>query len=82
MKKKYQQVGGSVCEKIQTGPLKKKFLQKKLPMYKITYAYVLSKWFEDNCSHVIELLKNDFDIPISIVDGKHIDTKFIDELLK
>lgn len=82
IEKKFQNVGGSVCEKIQTAPFKKLFFEKLLPTYKITYAYVLSKWFENNCAEVIEILKENFNIPILCVKDKYIDEKFIDELMK
>ena len=82
IEKKFQNVGGSVCEKIQTAPFKKQFFEKLLPTYKITYAYVLSKWFENNCADVIEILKEDFKIPILCVNDKYIDEKFIDDLIK
>jgi hypothetical protein len=82
IEKKFQNMKGSVCEKIQSAPLKKKFFENLLPTYKITYAYVLSKWFEINCNEVINLLNIHYKIPISILKDKYIDDKFVDELLK
>lgn len=82
IEKKFQNMGGSVCEKIQTAPFKKLFFEKLTPNYKITYAYVLSNWFELNCREVIDLLINHYKIPISIVKDKYINEKFVDELLK
>jgi len=82
IEKKFQNKNGSVCEKIQTAPFKKLYFEKILPLYKITYAYILSKWFETNCKVVIEMLQKDYKIPILIVNDKFIDKNFIKELAK
>ena len=82
IEKKFQNKSGSVCEKIQTAPFKKLYFEKILPLYEITYAYILSKWFETNCKEVIEMLQKDYKIPILIVNDKFIDKKFIEELSK
>jgi hypothetical protein len=82
IEKKFQNRSGSVCEKIQTAPFKKKYFENLIPDYKITYAYVLSEWFMENCSDVVNFLKKEFNIPILIIKGKYIDEKFINELIK
>lgn len=82
IEKKFQNKSGSVCEKIQTAPFKKLYFEKILPLYDITYSYILSKWFETNCKEVIEMLQKDYKIPILIVNDKFIDKKFIEELAK
>ena len=40
-----------------------------LVTYTITYAYVLSEWFETNCKEVIDILREDYKIPILIVQS-------------
>jgi len=82
LEKKFQNKGGSVCEKIQTADFKKSYFEDILPSYKITYAYILSKWFENNCKKSIEILEKKYKIPILIINDKFIDKKFIEELLK
>ena len=82
IEKKFQNKSGSVCEKIQTAPFKKLYFEKILSLYEITYAYILSKWFETNCKEVIEMLQKDYKIPILIVNDKFIDKKFIEQLAK
>ena len=63
IEKKNQQRSGSVCEKVQTGPMKRWFFQKKYPNYKINYAYTLSNWFKHNCKAELEYLKHE-NIPV------------------
>tara|TARA_B100000524_G_scaffold341574_1_gene235786 strand:+ start:76 stop:786 length:711 start_codon:yes stop_codon:yes gene_type:complete len=58
IEKKFQQTGGSVCEKIQTSNFKiwqysRTFCHK----YKIIFCYCLSNWFKENCKAEIEYLK-------------------------
>ena len=53
---KFQQVGGSVCEKIQTSEFKIWQYNRTFPQYKIVYIYCLSDWFKDNCQAEIEYL--------------------------
>ena len=57
IEKKFQQVGGSVCEKIQTPDFKIWQYSRKFPEYKIIYIYCLSDWFKDNCKAEIEYYK-------------------------
>jgi hypothetical protein len=68
IEKKFQQVSGSVCEKIQTVHFKKTHYQKRIPNYKIHYIYCLSKWFEKNCETELEYLKEN-NIPV-FIDNK------------
>ena len=56
IEKKFQQVGGSVCEKIQTSEFKIWQYNRTFPQYKIVYIYCLSDWFKDNCQAEIEYL--------------------------
>ena len=56
IEKKFQQTGGSVCEKIQTSDMKKWQYERTFPDYKIIYIYCLSSWFRENCKAEIEYL--------------------------
>lgn len=56
IEKKFQQVNGSVCEKIQTSGFKRWHFKKIFPGYTIIYSYCLSDWFKDNCKSEIEYL--------------------------
>lgn len=57
IEKKFQQVGGSVCEKIQTPDFKLWQYQRTFPEYKIVYIYCLSSWFKANCKAELEYLQ-------------------------
>lgn len=46
IEKKFQQVSGSVCEKIQTPDFKIWQYSRTFPEYKIVYIYCLSDWFK------------------------------------
>lgn len=70
IEKKNQNVGGSTCEKIQTGIFKKLYFENILPTYKIYYIYCLSNWFHHNCKIEIELLKKS-KIDIFIADENY-----------
>jgi hypothetical protein len=72
IEKKFQQVSGSVCEKIQTGHFKLYHYRKTFPTYKIVYIYCLSDWFKDNCKAELEYLKY---INIPVFWGNDIDYK-------
>jgi hypothetical protein len=63
IEKKFQQVGGSVCEKIQTPDFKLWQYQRTFPNYKIIYIYCLSSWFKTNCEAELEYL-NYKNIPV------------------
>ena len=57
IEKKFQNVGGSVCEKLQTCNFKKFNYEKQYPNYKVNLIYVLSKWFIYNCETELEYLE-------------------------
>lgn len=68
IEKKFQQTGGSVEEKIQTGNFKKNHYEELYQNYEINYIYCLSKWFKnDDNSSVIKYLKNN-NIPVFFND--------------
>ena len=58
IEKKFQQVPGSVCEKIQTSIFKKHFFNITFPDYTIVYMYCLSDWFRTHCKTELEILAN------------------------
>ena len=57
IEKKFQQVSGSVCEKIQTPHFKIWQYNRTFPKHKIVYIYCLSDWFKLNCEAALEYLK-------------------------
>ena len=63
IEKKFQQTGGSVCEKIQTAGFKLKHYKKHFPQYKIVYIFCLSDWFKEKCKAELEYLC-DINIPV------------------
>jgi hypothetical protein len=63
MEKKFQQVPGSVCEKIQTSHFKEWQYNRTLPKYNIVYIYCLSSWFKTNCQAELEYLK-EHEVPV------------------
>jgi hypothetical protein len=56
LEKKFQQCGGSACEKLQTADFKLKHFKKTFPNYNIVYIYVLSDWFKHNCEAELQNL--------------------------
>jgi len=56
IEKKFQKVGGSVCEKVQTTDFKLWQYGRTFPEYKIVYIYCLSDWFKKNCPAELEYL--------------------------
>lgn len=78
IEKKFQQGSGSVDEKIQTGPFKKRHYKKLFQNYNVHYIYCLSDWFKrDEYKSVLEYLEeseipvfwgNDADYKNKIVD--------------
>tara|TARA_Y100000590_G_C15605884_1_gene971947 strand:+ start:710 stop:1309 length:600 start_codon:yes stop_codon:yes gene_type:complete len=56
IEKKFQQTGGSVCEKIQTTDFKKWQYKRLFPKYEIIYIFCLSNWFKTNCKAELEYL--------------------------
>ena len=64
IEKKFQQTGGSVDEKIQTGPFKQMHYKELFPNYKLHYIYCLSDWFKkDEYKSTLHYLKTN-DIPV------------------
>lgn len=57
LEKKFQQVSGSVCEKIQTSDFKIWQYNRTFPEYKIVYLYCISDWFKENCKAELEYLE-------------------------
>lgn len=56
IEKKFQQVPGSVCEKIQTPDFKLWQYSRTFPNYNIVYIYCLSEWYGKNCIAELEYL--------------------------
>lgn len=56
IEKKFQQVSGSVCEKIQSPDFKIWQYSRMFPKFNIIYIYCLSEWFKQNCKAEIEYL--------------------------
>lgn len=56
IEKKFQNVNGSVCEKIQTANFKLWQYSRTFPNYNIIYIYCLSDWFKTNCKAELEYL--------------------------
>jgi hypothetical protein len=77
IEKKFQQVSGSVCEKIQTPDFKIWQYSRTFPEYKIIYIYCLSDWFKENCKAELEYLKHK---KIPVFWG--IDTEYKDKIVK
>lgn len=64
IEKKFQQTPGSVDEKIQTAPFKKKHYSLQFPKYTVYYMYCLSDWFKrEEYVSVLEYLASE-NIPI------------------
>jgi hypothetical protein len=63
LEKKFQQVSGSVCEKIQTAGFKRRHYNKTFPDYDVIYMYCLSDWFKLNCKPELDDLK-EINIPV------------------
>ncbi len=57
IEKKFQQISGSVCEKIQTSDFKKWQYRRTFPQFKIHYIYCLSDWFKENCKAELQYLE-------------------------
>jgi hypothetical protein len=57
IEKKYQQTTGSVCEKLQSAPVKKEHLRELFPTYNTVYIYCLSSWFKENCKYELIVLE-------------------------
>ena len=72
LEKKFQQCGGSVCEKIQTASFKKWQYQRLYPDYKIVYIYCLSDWFRQHCQAELRYLR---EIKVPVFFGNDPDYK-------
>ena len=70
IEKKFQQHGGSVCEKIQSGDFKRRQYQKMYPQFDVYYVYCLSSWFKENCAAEIDDLVNYSNIPVFFGDDE------------
>jgi hypothetical protein len=57
IEKKFQEVNGSTCEKVQTIDFKIWQYSRTFPTYKIVYIYCLSEWFKHNCKAELQYLK-------------------------
>ena len=57
IEKKFQQVSGSVCEKIQTPDFKIWQYRRIFPEYEIVYIFCLSSWFKTNCKTELKYLE-------------------------
>lgn len=80
LEKKFQQVGGSVCEKIQTPSFKLWQYKRTFPDYKIVYIYCLSSWFKQNCKAEVEYLK-EHEIPVFWGDDTEYKSKIVDFII-
>ena len=78
IEKKFQQCGGSVCEKIQSGDFKRRQYQKMYPQFEVHYVYCLSSWFKKNCAAEIDDLVNYSNIPVFFGD----DEKYKEEIIR
>tara|TARA_B100001093_G_scaffold503105_1_gene557010 strand:+ start:1119 stop:1679 length:561 start_codon:yes stop_codon:yes gene_type:complete len=56
IEKKFQQVSGSVCEKLGTPHSKIWHYKRTFPGYTIIYIYCLADWFKKNCVAELEYL--------------------------
>ena len=76
IEKKFQQVGGSVCEKIQTPHFKIWQYNRTFPNYNIIYIYCLSDWFKLNCKAELEYLQEQ-NIPVFWGNDKFYKSKIV-----
>lgn len=81
LEKKFQQCGGSVCEKIQSVNFKMYHFQKLIPDYKICYIYCLSDWFKHNCKAELEYFDHE-KIPYFWGNDKNYKEKIVDFILE
>lgn len=72
IEKKFQQVAGSICEKIQTPDFKLWQYNRLFPTFEIIYIYCLSDWFKINCKAELEYLTQK---KIMVFYGNDIDYK-------
>lgn len=57
IEKKFQQIEGSICEKIQSAPCKIWNYKKIFPQHNIVYTYTLSDWYKEHCPAELEYLE-------------------------
>ena len=81
IEKKFQQCGGSVCEKLQTCLFKKENYNDRFPDYEVEYVYCLSDWFKKNCKAELGFCKK-YGIPYFWGSDKDYKTKIIKFILK
>ena len=81
LEKKFQQVSGSVCEKIQTSNFKMWQYGRTFPDFCIVYMYCLSDWFKLNCKAELEYLgqKN---VPVFWGNDAQYKSKIIDFMIR
>jgi hypothetical protein len=80
IEKKFQQTGGSVCEKIQTSDFKKWQYMRTFPDYNIVYIYCLSSWFKKNCIPELQYLELR-SVPVFWGDDVDYKTKIVNFIL-
>lgn len=80
IEKKFQQVPGSVCEKIQTYDFKLWQYRRTFPNFEIVYIYCLSGWFQDNCKAEIEYFK-ETNVPVFWGNSKSYKQDIIDFII-
>tara|TARA_B100001057_G_scaffold389231_1_gene396907 strand:+ start:1432 stop:1944 length:513 start_codon:yes stop_codon:yes gene_type:complete len=56
LEKKFQNKGGSVCEKLQTIDAKLYNFNKMFPSFNVHYVYCLNNWFKTNCYAELDYL--------------------------
>ena len=80
IEKKFQQVPGSVCEKIQTPHFKLWQYNRTFPKYHTVYIYCLTEWFKNNCVAELQYLEH-IKIPIFWGNDINYKNKIIDYIL-
>lgn len=77
IEKKYQQVGGSVCEKLQGVGCKVRNLEQRYRDYKIIYILWLTDWYKENCKGELEYLSY-INIPVIWASDPECKNKIVD----
>ncbi len=81
LEKKFQQVSGSVCEKIQTSEFKMWQYGRTFPDFRIVYMYCLSDWFKLNCKAELEYLEQK-NVPVFWGNDAQYKSKIIDFMIR
>jgi hypothetical protein len=81
LEKKFQQVSGSVCEKIQTSEFKRWQYGRTFPDFRIVYMYCLSDWFKLNCKAELEYLEQK-NVPVFWGNDAQYKSKIIDFMIR